>query len=83
MTTKALATLIEHASEQYPHFESPRGQADIRAAKEENAEILDALQTLHNYMNSAYVRKAFEQAGAQAAYHTIQHKARLALMKGQ
>ena len=25
-------TLIEHAKEAYPHFESPRGQADIAAA---------------------------------------------------
>jgi hypothetical protein len=28
----ALITLAEHAQETYPHFESPRGQADIAAA---------------------------------------------------
>lgn len=29
----ALATMIEHASEKYPHFESERGQRDIQMAK--------------------------------------------------
>jgi hypothetical protein len=28
----ALIALVEHALETYPHFESPRGQADIAAA---------------------------------------------------
>ena len=28
-----VATLIEHAMEAHPHFESPRGQADIAAAR--------------------------------------------------
>lgn len=29
----ALQTLVEHAQEQYPHFESPRGQHDILTAQ--------------------------------------------------
>lgn len=29
----ALITLVDHAEETYPHFESARGQADIAAAK--------------------------------------------------
>ena len=29
----ALEKLIDHASETYPHFESPRGQADIAQAR--------------------------------------------------
>lgn len=29
----ALRTMIDHASETYPHFESERGQRDIAAAK--------------------------------------------------
>ena len=29
---EALETLAEHAGETYPHFESPRGQADIDQA---------------------------------------------------
>lgn len=37
-----VATLTSHAQEQYPHFESERGQKDIRAMLEEvqNATIL-------------------------------------------
>ena len=29
----ALAVMIDHAGEMYPHFESERGQRDIAAAK--------------------------------------------------
>jgi hypothetical protein len=29
----ALELMIDHASEQYPHFESPRGQRDIAQAR--------------------------------------------------
>jgi hypothetical protein len=31
---KALCVLVDHAQEQYPHFESERGQQDIRRALE-------------------------------------------------
>lgn len=30
----ALSTMIDHASEKYPHFESERGQRDIKSAKD-------------------------------------------------
>lgn len=30
---RALAIMVDHAEEQYPHFESPRGQSDIMQAK--------------------------------------------------
>lgn len=30
---EALAVLLDHAQEQYPHFESERGQRDIAAAQ--------------------------------------------------
>ena len=35
----AIKTLIEHAQETYPHFESPRGQRDIAAAISALAEL--------------------------------------------
>lgn len=32
MLLEALVVLVDHAQETHPHFESPRGQADIAAA---------------------------------------------------
>lgn len=44
----AFDILIEHCNEKYPHFESPRGQADIAAAKAEYDALVSALQVLAN-----------------------------------
>lgn len=42
----AFDTLIKHCGETYPHFECPRGQEDIAAAKKEYDDLKNALEVL-------------------------------------
>jgi hypothetical protein len=45
---KAITTLIDHAREVYPHFESERGQRDILNATLEHGAMLSVLSAYHN-----------------------------------
>lgn len=50
----AFDVLIEHCQETHPHFENPRGQADIAAAQAEHVILLEALRQVCCFNISPY-----------------------------
>jgi len=63
----AIQTLIDHAREVYPHFESPRGQQDISAAQSEYTRLTAERDELRRALKIAQTYVAHYGKGPDAS----------------